>query len=49
MGLISFVGRFRMTGHSFSIVESLQVDDFHKRNQISNVFDSVLKKVSDFF
>ena len=38
-----------MIGHSSSIFASLQVDDFHKRNQISNEFDSVLKKVSDFF
>ena len=47
--LILFVGRFRMIGHSSSIFASLQVDDIHKRNQISNDFDSVLKKVSDFF
>ena len=38
-----------MIGRSSSIFTSLQVDDFHKRNQISNDFDSVLKKVSDFF
>ena len=38
-----------MIGHSSSIFASLQVDDFHKRNQVSNDFDSVLKKVSDFF
>ena len=47
--LILFVGRFTMIGHSSSIFASFQVDDFHKRNQISNDFDSVLKKVSDFF
>ena len=35
-----------MIGHSSSIFASLQVDDFHKRNQISNDFVSVLKKVS---
>ena len=34
-----------MTGHSSSIFASFQVDDFHKKNQISNGFDSVLKKV----
>ena len=33
-----------MIGHSSSMFASLQVDDFHKRNQISNDFDSVLKK-----
>ena len=38
-----------MIGHSSSIFASLQGDDFHKRNQVSNGFDSVLKKVSDFF
>ena len=38
-----------MIGHSSSIFASFQVDDFHKRNQISNDFDSVLKQVSDFF
>ena len=38
-----------MIGHTSSIFASLQVDDFHKRNQVSNGFDSVLKKVSDFF
>ena len=43
--LILFVGRFRMTGQSSSIFASLQVDDFHERNQIPNDFDSVLKKV----
>ena len=46
--LILFVGIFRMIGHSSSIVASLQADDFYKRNRISNDFDSVLKKVSDF-
>ena len=38
-----------MIGHSSSIFASLQVDDFHKRNQISNDFDSVLKKFQTFF
>ena len=33
-----------MIGHSSSIFASFQVNDFHKRNQISNDFDSVLKK-----
>ena len=47
--LILFVGRFGMIGHSSSIFASLQVDEFHKRNQTSNDFDSVLQKVSDFF
>ena len=28
-----------MIGHSSSIFASFQVDDFHKRNQISNDFD----------
>ena len=38
-----------MIDRSSSMFASFQVDDFHKRNQISNGFDSVLKKVSDFF
>ena len=47
--LILFFGRLTMIGHSCSNFASLQVDDFHKRNQISNDFDIVLKKVGDFF
>ena len=47
--LILFFGRFRVIGLSSLIVVSFQIDDFHKRNQFWNDFDSVLKKFQAFF
>ena len=49
LSLILFVSRFRMIGHLSSNFPSLQIDDFHETKQISNDFDSVLKKVITFF
>ena len=41
--------QFKMIGLSSSIFASLLVDDFHKRYQVSNDFDSVQKNFQTFF
>ena len=47
--LVMVFGKFGMIGHLSLNFESLKIADFYKTNQITNDFDSVLKKVGNFF